>query len=54
MRTYEFINGSLAVLGLGLLGSLISGIAGFIIGRATANRGPTKTVEVYEGKDVPF
>lgn len=54
MRTYEYINANLAILGLALAGNLISGIVGFVVGRSTAKRGPTKTVEIYEGKDVPF
>ena len=42
------------VLGVILLCNLVSGIIGFIVGRATARRGPTKTIEVYEGPGVPF
>jgi len=56
MRTYEYINANLAILGLALAGNLVSGIVGFVVGRVTANRGPTKTVETYTPKhegDIP-
>ena len=52
------------MLGLALLGNLISGVVGYVVGRIVANREaqrladmltlPTRTIEVYEGTDVPF
>ena len=44
----------LIILGVALLGNLISGVVGYAVGRITARRGPTRTVEVYEGEGVPF
>lgn len=43
----------LLLLGLALLGNLISGVVGYAVGRARP-RGPTRTIEVYEGPDIPF
>ncbi len=48
------VDASLALLGFILLFGLASGIVGLVIGRITAKRGPTRTIEVYEGTDVPF
>ena len=44
---------TLTLLGIALFGNLLCGIVGFAIGRVT-KRGPTRTVEVYEGDGVPF
>ncbi len=44
------------MLGLALLGNLISGVVGYACGRITAKRGPTRTIEVYMPKhegDIP-
>ncbi len=45
---------AIGAVGIILFVNLACGIAGFIIGRTTAQRGPTRTIEVYEGSDVPF
>ncbi len=44
----------LLVFGLALLGHLCFGIVGYAIGRITAKRGPTRTVETYQGEGIPF
>ncbi len=44
----------LLILGLILLANLLSGVVGYAVGRITARRGPTRTIEVYEGKGIPF
>lgn len=46
----------LFLLGVALFGNLLSGIVGYAVGRITAKRGPTRTVETYMPKhemDIP-
>ncbi len=45
---------AIGAIGVILFVNLTCGIAGFIIGRTTAKRGPTRTIEVYDGEGVPF
>ncbi len=50
-------NFAASFLGFVLLFGLVSGMVGFAVGwisRRRASRGPTRTIEVYEGSDVPF
>ncbi len=51
---YMHANFAIGLLGFILLFGLVSGIVGFIIGGRRAKRGPTRTIEVYEGPGVPF
>ncbi len=52
---YMHASFALGLLGFILLFGLASGIVGFIVGsRKAAKRGPTRTIEVYEGKGIPF
>ncbi len=51
MRTYEYINANLPFIGIGMLVFVAVGAFLFILGRSTANRGPTKTVETYTPKN---
>ncbi len=44
---------TLTIIGIALWLQFLAGLAGFAIGRIT-KRGPTRTVEVYEGSDIPF
>jgi hypothetical protein len=44
---------TLTIIGIALWGQLLCGVVGFALGRIT-KRGPTRTVEVYEGNDIPF
>ncbi len=44
----------LLMLGLALLGNLISGVVGYACGRISARRGPTRTIETYQGEGIPF
>lgn len=43
----------LLILGLALLGNLLSGVVGYACGRARP-RGPMRVVETYEGPEAPF
>ncbi len=45
---------AVTMLGFAFLGNLIAGIVGYAIGRITAKRGPTKTIETYQGEGIPF
>lgn len=45
----------LAVLGIALMGTLVTGVFFFALGITAGKKmGPTRTVETYGGTDVPF
>ena len=45
----------IAILGFALFGNLICGAIGFAAGITRGRQmGPTRTIETYEGSDVPF
>ncbi len=54
MRLYEIVNANLPLLIAFMVSGLVFGIIGFAVGRTTAKRGPTRTIEVYEGPEAPF